>query len=142
MKRPPGVLAFSILFIFYGLVWLGGIVVSSIWTLRGQTQESLASMPFLMIRSGLVFSGTKGIAWLIAGIGVRGLQNWARLLCLFIAAIFGPTELLSVIAFPMPGLTSRVVLSLTVLVWYSLILWYFLRPAVKAQFTNEAISNK
>jgi len=90
-----------------------------------------------MISAALVFNGVKGLAWLIAGIGVRGLRYWARLLCLFIAGIFGPTELLSVIALPMPGFTGRVVLSLALLAWYGLILWYFLRPSVKAQFQKR-----
>ena len=70
--------------------------------------------------------------WLIAGIGVIRLKNWARWLTLMAAAAW---VLFWGVAFCMePKLAWHCLL---ILGWGGLILWYFLRPSVRAQFIQR-----
>ena len=108
-----------------------------------------------------------GLAWFISGIGVLMRMNWARLLALIIAGVSALGELIPFIRMvlnswipswvyqyhtAMYGRSSFFsgwfgkellrwlgisALNCLVLAWYGLIIWYFLRPSVKAQFVKE-----
>ncbi|MBI4004286.1 MAG: hypothetical protein HY353_04620 [Candidatus Omnitrophica bacterium] len=83
----------------------------------------------------VLFKNLVGVLGLISGVGVLSLQNWARLLILVAAGMSVLlTPIMVWVIYPTLFGESPVTLGLTTLVWNGFMIWYFLRPGVKAQF--------
>ena len=78
-----------------------------------------------------------GLSNVVTGVGLLRLQKWAHSLLLAQTLFFSLSNLWFLF-----WLRRGDVTHVTNLVWSGLILWYFLRPTVKAQFVKTATSNK
>jgi hypothetical protein len=124
MKAQGGIRIFGILFTGFNI--LSFLSAIQILGQGGQT-------PYVTIQP---------IAGLVAGIGVLMLKHWARRLTVFLAgysASYGVFSLFkSGVIFPQPYRSSGIGVLVVALIWNALILWYFLRPGVKAQFQRRS----
>ena len=75
--------------------------------------------------------GALGLINTVSGVGVLLFKNWGRSLMLVSAGLW---FLILAGALATKTLQYRNVVVLVLLVWYGSMLWYFLRPSVKAQF--------
>jgi len=143
-KRSVGVTVFGILFIIFNIVGLASLLAApsmlqSIVDAGGATPELVAQAEATRERleSGLGAAVTLGVFGFGAGVGLLLLQRWARALTLALAVISMVWTLVNVFsAGPLPqGQEWIVVLGLLpTFAWNILVIWYFLRPNVKAQF--------
>ena len=82
------------------------------------------------------------LAGLAAGIGHLLLQNWARWLTVLIAGYSASYDVYALVnirdMFPEPYRLLGFALLVAVLAWNLFIMWYFLRPRVRAQFVQHS----
>ena len=132
MKKPPlGVKVFGILFILYGTYWICEMLIFNLFgKLRAAPQ---AFISFLILGTGVIC-----LMALILGIGLLLLKNWARWLTLLCQ---GYVTLSSMVLAPHNIVAHGCLLACwfslgALAIWTTLVFWYFLRPAVKAQFKS------
>ena len=119
MKRLPlGLKIIGTFFIVFGVVLL--------WRALSPT-----SIRYRMVTVGLVMSGPH----IIAGLGLFAMKRWARWTAIGLGA---STLLLEVFAWQaVPGVFPPVEQGFVFLLWGIVVLWYFMRPSVKAQFVSR-----
>lgn len=124
-------------------------------TILGSGLVSLVEVVMVRFGSPLQFVLIGGVGVCIAaGIGLLELQEWARWLCVIGAGVSLVSNFL-MLAVPQESLPSLLQWVWVIgeqweswllvrekvwlgFVWNGLALWYFLRPAVKAQFTKKS----
>jgi hypothetical protein len=143
-KRSAGVTAFGVLFIIFNVIGLISLfaapsMLQAIVDAGGATPElqAQADATRAQLESGLGAAVTLGVLGFGAGIGLLLLQRWARALTLALAVISTVWTLVNVFrAGPLPpGQEWMIVLGLVpTIAWNGLVIWYFLRPNITAQF--------
>ena len=123
MKARGGVRVLGILFTSLNLVSVASVIVL---LLQGMPTPVVILQP---------------IGGLAAGIGILWLKNWGRWLTVLIGAYSATYDAYALVnirtLFPEPYRPIGLALLVAVLAWNSFIIWYFLRPSVKAQFVKE-----
>lgn len=138
-RRSFGVMVFGILFTAFAALDLVIFVIM----MTAVTADALLASPLQFILP-LAFV----VAWLVAGIGLLLLQEWARvlMLCLAIAFVFWyitqlwqAIHLLKQIGsfYDAYGGLLVVMRLLPKCIVNGIAIWYFLRPSVKTQFTSQ-----
>lgn len=139
-RRSIGVIVLGIFFIIWGML--------GIWRITSFGPGFLPAIASALEREGILallrdhelFSAILGcvmaVVYLASGIGVVLLKNWARRLFLAASIVYLTSNLLA--AFQSGGWPSM----LGITIWYGLIMWFLLRPSVKAQFVRTAISDQ
>lgn len=132
-QRPFGVKLFGIWFVVFGSLGAIGatgyaLVASGVDHFYGVERTVLRN---LQISRSIVVS----LLWLACGVGLFMMKRWARRLA-FIAAILSSAN---VILTKSSDGTLSWPESVVVLGWSGLVIWYFLRPGVKAQFQKRSI---
>ena len=126
-----GAKIFGIMSICLGM---DAVVKAAIFALLTWQRRSDASFSFPGVMKLLIalpmMVGALGLINSVSGVGVLLLKNWGRLLTLVSAGLWF-LILAGAVATKTLHLT---VVILVLLVWYGSMLWYFLRPSVKAQF--------
>jgi hypothetical protein len=147
MGRPTGVTVLAILyFIGAGLCVLGGIAMfvggGFMATLANQGQAGSAGGAAFLAGMG-AFAGVLilvfGAIYALLGWGLLKLKNWARIITIVLLGIS--------IAFQLLGLlTTLAHFSVVAFIWTvfwlavdALIIWYLLKPEVKAAFQGPQI---
>ena len=98
--------------------------------LESRERQQLATASTVMMSPKYrMLAGATSAVRLIAGVGLMALQSWACWLVLIIAAI----SVLWLVWTLFIGSINWVILFFG-LFWNGFMLWYFLRPGVKAQF--------
>lgn len=146
--RSGGIIAFGILAILFAGIGLfqgiplviGMIQKSSQWT----TIINATPLPLSYFRVSVIIGITISSLLLISGIGLLRIKSWARKLVLGISVVIILRNLISlIIGLTIPAnpvwttLRGRGMLTFAMFVgsiFYILILWYFNRSMVKAQF--------
>jgi len=126
-KRSVGVTVFGILLILCPLFYyLQGVIIFLIKSIP------LTSLPSHIIRAyrSNPFVPLLQLAFIICGIGVLQLKEWARNLIVSILAI----GLLFSILFFVVLASSPLIKKLSNIIFDGLFLWFFTRPKVKEQF--------
>ena len=141
-KQPLGVKIFGVLFVVWGvrgvLPW--AIYYPKMLLLWEPGRMSASGGPALIyIIYGLIV-GTVYVGGLACGIGLLMLKNWARILTvtsiwlLTVLQLAGASfAVMKVIPEQWPSVAVRAAMTTG---WAGLVTWYFLRPAVKAQFAR------
>ena len=125
--RPVGVTAIAILtWLRASLYALGGLMLIGVGHLSARLVSAIATDSFLeRMVSGLgktLGIGALAIAlgFVIVGIGLWQLKNWARVAILILAAIWLLSALLGVARYPTPFHIVRVLVDIGILVYLSL----------------------
>lgn len=142
MNKPAGVVVIAILyFLGAGLLLLAGIgfVVGGGAIATMMSQQSQAGGGFATLMGALgagvgIFFLIWGAIEVLIGIGLLKLKNWARIVAIVFAAIgacFQVFGLLGSLAHfnPVSFIFTLIILGIQVL-----IIWYLLKPEVKAAF--------
>ena len=134
-QRPLEIKAFGALYLVVNLL----LFSYASWAGDPFTLDSSYSW-FLLIMLGSAILGA------VAGAGVIMLRKWARWLILFLAMLWVVGLATIILTNWSSGVSQiRLIHSLTLpvvgLAWNSLILLYFLRPGVKAQFVKVGKSS-
>ena len=157
-KRSVGVTILGVLFVLGGLLaLLTPPLLRGLADLPQFTPEQQEQLRQALGGTKQILMTVSGVASLAAGIGLFLLQSWARVLTLVLAAVSmvqGAWGFLSLLATgghtagspDQPGggvihALSLFVIACSVFGWNGLILWYFLRSSVKAQFSKTADSS-
>ena len=147
MKHVLCVRMFGVSFIAIGLLLL---VKNSPWMRLAieevMTTQDIAGRPvggaMLLDNLGSVFwLSIPGAIPLIVGVGLLRRRGWARQLVLAWAAISVSWLILTLCVGTLSSF-SDICLKAIGVIWYVVALFYFLRPAVKAQFVKTAASNQ
>ena len=142
-KRSRGVTVFGVLFIVFSVLALVSLVAtpSLLQNIRGQLPENAQvriDMTLAELSSRMPLAIALSIGGLIAGIGLLLRQRWARLLAIVLS--IGALAMTAYQLATQGGLwTGRewvavIVGTVPSAVWNGLVIWYFLRPPVKAEF--------
>jgi hypothetical protein len=147
-KRSVGVTVFGVLFIVFNIVGLISLLVApamlqAVVDAGGATPELQAQADATreQLESGMGAAVTLGIMGFGAGVGLLLLQRWARALTLSLAGISILWTIINMFrAGPLPPGQEWVVILglLPTFAWNGVVIWYFLRPNVKAQFAAIA----
>ena len=127
-KRSAGVTIFGVLFICLGIYDLLLPFQTALYYYLQGAQSAA-------VRLAVIGSGK-----LISGIGILLLMGWGRHLILAVAlfSIFWLVKDLVGLRWGVTQFSSIVAMQIIAIGWDGLILWYFLRPSVKAQFARNA----
>jgi hypothetical protein len=142
MNKPAGVIVIAILyFLGAGLLLLAGIgfVVGggAIATMMSQQSQAGGGLATLMgaLGAGL---GIFFLVWaaieVLVGIGLLKLKNWARIVAIVFAAIGACFQVFGLLGSLAHFNPVSFVVSLIILGIQALIIWYLLKPEVKAAF--------
>ncbi len=130
-NQSIGIAIFGVLFILLGFFQLLLLVTSGFWL----GLHDPASRSILMVL------GAIQLLSVMAGIGLLTVKRWAWLLTLILAFTNAGFSTMLFIASRTLGRAEVGRLSLGSLLvglgWSGLIVWYFLRPSVKAQFISK-----
>ena len=140
-KRPLGVKIFGVYFIILSLFDLVAWVTFGSKILLSIAKDgTYAFMAGPMLFATLV-GALSGALGLICGIGVLRLKNWARLLSVILMSVilFAITALGILVGRPLGWRSAHLWLALGL---QGMMILYFLRPGVKAQFVKAATSHK
>jgi len=131
-QRPIGVIVYAVLFLIGAATPLYLSIMAGLQMLQGQLSapEDLAFGV-----TYLVMGGVFGLYLICTGIGLLLLKRWSRWLAL-LSALISSAFIIYV------GVTSSDTLNtirnlLVILGWNGVMIWYFLRPSVKAQFVSR-----
>lgn len=94
-------------------------------------EQQLADSPATLGSLGLIIAMLISLCNVISGIGLLRLKNWARWLTIVIMGISVVWLMIDVVA---RGTLIRAIYGL---IFSGVVLWYFLRPSVKAQFQRS-----
>ena len=123
MKARGGVRSFGVLFMLFNAMSIVGMVSGS------STDVPNLSIPIALVG-------------MVAGIGILMLQSWARWTTILLAGYNAGMMILPLLKsgelLARPHGSGAIVLVLALLAWNVLVLWYFLRPGVKAQFQKSS----
>jgi hypothetical protein len=143
MNKPAGVIVLAILY-FIGAAFLllagigfviGGGAIAAMLSQQSQAGANplAAMMGFLGAGVGIFFL-VMGAVDLIVGIGLIKLKNWARITAIVFTAIGACLQLLMLIGSLAHFNIVAMVFPVIVLAIQALIIWYLLKPEVKAAF--------
>ncbi len=143
MNKPAGVIVIAILYflgaavcLFGGLLMLaGGGILATMMSQSGQAGASpLAGiMAGLGAVAGIIIAGL-GVIDLLVGIGLIKLKNWARIVAIVFSAIGAAFQALGVLGSLTHFNAVALLFQVIFLAVYGLIIWYLLKPEVKAAF--------
>ena len=143
MKRSIGVTIFAILFLIGGAMGLFGTLygpklMQSIASTEGMSPETQAqaqeAQQLMSKQSGFMLAIS--VASIISGIGLLMLLGWARWLTIVLAGISVAQLLVGFMGSP-HWTAATLLMAVLSLAWNGLIVWFFLRPSVKAQFVSK-----
>jgi hypothetical protein len=142
MSKPAGVIVIAILyFLGAGLLLLAGIgfVVGggAIATMMSQQNQAGGGLATLMGALGAgvgIFFLICGVLDVLIGIGLLKLKNWARIVAIVFAAIGACFQIFGLLGSLAHFNPVSFVISLIILGIQALIIWYLLKPEVKAAF--------
>ena len=147
VKQPLGVKIFGALFLAFGMLGLWFKVTALVHWLRDPKLSSQLILAVCLLLLNLVFN-------LACGIGLLMLKSWARRLTMLMGGLLASECVLLVVVvvvarlaslpFPHGALlhwlgipASWLGVFGSIVCWYGVIIGYFLRPSVKAQFTSS-----
>ncbi|HET9365277.1 MAG TPA: hypothetical protein VFP71_09750 [Candidatus Angelobacter sp.] len=142
MNKPAGVIVIAILyFLGAGILLLAGIgfvigggAIAAAMSQQSQAGGGLATlMGFLGAGVGIFFL-VCGVLDALIGIGLLKLKNWARIVAIVFAAIGACFQIFGLLTSLAHFNPVSFVISLIVLGVQALIIWYLLKPEVKAAF--------
>jgi len=143
MNKPAGVIVISILYfigaaccLVAGLLFIagGGVLATMMSQSGGANASPLAGiMAGLGAVAGIVILGF-GVIDLFVGIGLIKLKNWARIVAIVFSGIGAAFQLLGVLGSLTHPNIGALVFQVVFLAIYALIIWYLLKPEVKAAF--------
>jgi hypothetical protein len=143
MNKPAGVIVIAILYfigaalcLIGGLLFIaGGGLLATIMSQSGQASASpLAGiMAGLGAVAGIIFLAF-GVIDLLVGIGLIKLKNWARIVAIVFSAIGAVFQLFGILGSLSHFNVGAMVFPVVFLAIYALIIWYLLKPEVKAAF--------
>ena len=149
MKRSAGITAFAVLFILGNIfALLGGVMAglllhSPIFSAASPaTQQSLTRAIEEMASPLGVLSLLLTVVGLISAFALLKLRAWARWTTMALAGCSVILQFITIMT-PHPEMQDLAVKALSpyvhafMLFWYGLIIWYFLRPSVTAQFQKS-----
>jgi len=138
-QRPVGVLIYGVLFIVSALTPLCAVLAIGLRAARGwlRTPAEVSLGIGIMVGSGLI-----GLLLLTIGVGLLMVTRWARWLALLSAILtvlwVGFVDVTRFTAgVKEPVRHFLIINSALMLGWCGLMIWYFLRPSVKAQFQRR-----
>ncbi|HKV92600.1 MAG TPA: hypothetical protein VJW20_08645 [Candidatus Angelobacter sp.] len=142
MNKPAGVVVIAILyFLGAGLLLLAGIgfVVGggAIATMMSQQNQASGGLATLMGALGAgvgIFFLIWGVLEVLIGIGLLKLKNWARIVAIVFAAIGACFQVFGLLGSLAHFNPVSFIVSLIILGIQALIIWYLLKPEVKAAF--------
>ncbi|HET9284774.1 MAG TPA: hypothetical protein VFR24_22720 [Candidatus Angelobacter sp.] len=142
MSKPAGVIVIAILyFLGAGLLLLLGIgfVVGggAIATMMSQQNQAGGGLATLMGALGAgvgIFFLVCGVLDALIGIGLLKLKNWARIVAIVFAAIGACFQIFGLLTSLAHFNPFSFIIGLIVLGVQALIIWYLLKPEVKAAF--------
>ena len=143
MERPTGVTVLAVLLMifaaFAAFAGLGLLVLGlgggTALQMRGASTSMSAMMAGMGVLGG-VFLLALAAAYVVLGVGLLKLINWARVVTLVLGLLFAAIGLLSAV------IHSRVAMLLWQLIVVAIgasIVWYLLRPDVKQAFGTTSI---
>ena len=141
-QRPLGVKIFGVVFLLYGFAIIQ--IFYLLAAMRAGWKAPISETVLRLLMNGEI---VLGLAYVVAGVSLLMLKSWARKLVLILTLMSLVYRVVFEICTGGRGLLDPSTPSETVtrlvaaLGWSGLLLWYFLRPSVKAQFT-QATSSK
>jgi hypothetical protein len=148
MNKPAGVIVIAILyFIGAALCLVGGLLFIAgggfLATVMSQSGQASAS-PLAGIMAGLgavagIICLALGVIDLLVGIGLVKLKNWARIVAIVFSAIGAAFQLLGILSSLSHFNVAAMVFPVIFLGIYALIIWYLLKPEVKAAFQGAQV---
>ena len=146
-KRSVGVTVFAVLFIVGAVLALLSLVttpkaIEMALTTPGLAPETKTQMEATLhlFRSRIGLIALQAIGGLAAGVGLFMLLGWARWLTIILAGLSVIQVGISLVTqrgLPTgPGAGMALAALVFSLAWSGLIIWFFLRPSVKAQFVK------
>jgi uncharacterized membrane protein (DUF2068 family) len=143
MNKPAGVIVLAVLYflgaaclLLLGLGFIvGGGAIAAMLSQQGQAGANplAAMMGFLGAGVGIFFL-VMGAIELIVGIGLIKLKNWARIIAIVFTVIGACFQLFMLIGSLAHFNVVAMVVPVVVLAIQALIIWYLLKPEVKAAF--------
>ncbi len=143
MNKPAGVIVIAILYfigaalcLIGGLLFIaGGGLLASMMSQSGQAGASplAGMMAGLGAVAGIVILAI-GVIDLLVGIGLIKLKNWARIVAIVFSGIGAAVQLLGILTSLSHFNVGAMVFPVIFLGIYALIIWYLLKPDVKAAF--------
>lgn len=131
-KRSVGVTVVGSFF----LIW-GALGIWRVASFGPAIASTFAREGIRALRDEVFFTMILGygmiIVYLVSGIGMLMLKNWARELFLVASVVYVVSYVAGLFR---PGGESFVGLLVNV-IWYGLIAWFLLRPSVKTQFQGS-----
>jgi uncharacterized membrane protein (DUF2068 family) len=148
MGRPVGVTILAILnFIGAGLcvllglgMMLGGGFIATMLSQQGQGSAGAAGVLAGLGAAAGVFIIIMGGVSALLGFGLWKLKGWARIVSIVLAGISGAFQLLGLLGSLAHFSLFAVVWSLFWLAIDALIIWYLLKPEVKAAFQQQPMA--
>lgn len=148
MNKPAGVIVIAILYFIVaagcllgGLLFIaGGGFMATMMSQSGQASASplAGMMAGLGAIAGIIFLAF-GVIDLLVGIGLLKLKNWARIVAIVFSAIGAAFQILGILGSISHFNVAAMVFPVIFLAIYALIIWYLLKPEVKAAFQGAQV---
>ena len=140
-KRPLGLTIFGALFIIGGLLGLlSPAMAKSLSESAALTSHQQLQVKASMTSWWLAMSLAMGGASLAAGIGLLMLRRWAWWFTLLLAGVSTLQGIGGILAQPAWSLVDALVLLFT-FASNGVVIWYLLRPLIKAQFVSRQVQS-
>ncbi len=125
-KRPDGVTIIAIIeFVFAAPFFLGALAIP-LFAVPGLVMYTRSPMgvlaPLFGLAIGMLFSAAFGVLFVIAGVGMLNMRNWARIMTIVLAILMLP-------GFPVGTLLGVVAL------------WYLFQDEVKVLFDQGSYTS-
>ncbi|HEU4413330.1 MAG TPA: DUF2127 domain-containing protein [Candidatus Angelobacter sp.] len=142
MNKPAGVIVISILY-FLGAAFLalagilfivGGGTMAAMMSQQGQGGSGLATMMGVLGAGMGIFFLVFGAIDAFVGVGLLKLKNWARIIAIVLSAIGACFQLFGLLGSLTHFNIGSFVITLIFLGIHATIIWYLMKPEVKAAF--------
>ena len=155
-KRSCGTTTFGVISIIYGFIalWLTVIGAIGLWVLKNDPQFASVNLQIsgLDILSSFIAFGC-ALSFLVSGVGVLCLKEWARKLITWVAIVAIPNGLYGGLSgalknptptgVEVPAIAIIVISLLTIapfIAGFSLVIWHFKKNSTREQFVTTGSS--
>jgi hypothetical protein len=148
MNKPAGVIVIAILYfigaaccLLFGLLLIagGGFLATVMSQSGGANASPIAGiLAGLGAVAGIVVLGF-GVIDVLMGIGLIKLKNWARIVAIVFSGLGAAFQLLGIVTALSHVNVVAIVFPVIVLAIHALIIWYLLKPEVKAAFQGAQV---
>ena len=147
MNKPAGVIVISVLYFLGAAILLlagigfvlGGGAIAAVMNQQGQGAGPLAAM-MGALGAGL---GIMFLIWgaidVMVGINLLKLKNWARIVAIVFSAIGACFQIFGLLASLSHFAIGNFIVTLIVLAIHAVVIWYLLKPEVKAAFEGVQV---